>query len=316
MQTKAPDRLPPLDLLASFEACARHLSFTKAAAERFVTQSAMSRQMRTLEDDLGVPLFARQHRALLLTAEGQRLLAACTQALGTLRVAAREIRTPQRREVLALTTTPGFAALWLIPRLASFTRSHPGIDVRLDATFGNRNLAADGFDIAIRFAKVSKPPGGTPLFEESLQPVCSPRLLGDAERPLRVPADLARHPLLHIELDNDVGGIPMEWEPWLNAMGLADLQPLARLSFTNYAEAIAAAMAGHGVAMGRRPLVDGLLASGQLVAPFEGEAASARGYYVITDAASRHRPAVRALEQWLVAQATASSPPGGDQRGR
>lgn len=316
MQTKAPDRLPPLDLLASFEACARHLSFTKAAAERFVTQSAMSRQMRTLEDDLGVPLFTRRHRALVLTADGQRLLAACTQALGTLRAAARDIRTPQRREVLALTTTPGFAALWLIPRLTAFTRSHPGIDVRLDATFENRNLAADGFDIAVRYAKVGKVPGGTRLFEEALQPVCSPRLVSETARPLREPADLAHHRLLYIEMDNDVGGPPMEWEPWLTAMGLADLRPRARLSFTNYAEAIAAALAGHGVAMGRRPLVDALLASGQLVAPFAGEAASARGFYVIADAAARHRPAVRALEQWLVGQAATSlgagPAPGGE----
>jgi LysR family transcriptional regulator, glycine cleavage system transcriptional activator len=306
MQSKPLDRLPPLDLLASFEAAARHLSFTQAATERFITQSAMSRQMRTLEDELGVALFTRRHRALALTADGQRLLTACTAALGTLRGAVRAIRTPNRREVLALTTTPGFAALWLIPRLAGFTRAHPGIDVRLDATFENRNLAADGFDLAIRYAKVGKVPGGTRLFEEALQPVCSPRLLADKALPLREPTDLALHPLLHIEMDNDVGGMPMEWEPWLTAMGLADLQPAARLSFTNYAEAIAAAMAGQGVAMGRRPLVDALLRDGQLVAPFAGEAASARGYYVVTDPAARARPAVRALEQWLVAQAGAA----------
>lgn len=305
---KLPDKLPPLDLLASFEAAARHLSFTRAAAERFVTQSAMSRQMRALEDELGVALFARRHRALALTADGQRLFTACTSALGTLRGAVRDIRTPNRREVLALTTTPGLAALWLIPRLSAFIRSHPGVDVRLDATFDNRNLAADGFDLAIRYARVGKIPGATRLFEEALQPVCSPRLLSDGQHPLRVPADLARHPLLHIEMDSDVGGIPMEWEPWLTAMGLADLQPAARLSFTNYAEAIAAALAGQGVAMGRRPLVDALLKSGQLVAPFAGEAASARGYYVITDPAAKARPAVRALEQWLVAQAAAAVP--------
>jgi len=308
MQNKPLDKLPPLDLLASFEAAARHLSFTRAAAERFVTQSAMSRQIRALEDALGVALFSRHHRALVLTADGQRLLTACTTALGTLRGAVRDIRTPNRREVLALTTTPGFAALWLIPRLTAFTRAHPGIDVRLDATFEYRNLAADGFDLAVRYGKVGQVPGGRHLFGEALLPVCSPRLVKETAHPLREPADLARHALLHMELDHDVGGLPMEWEPWLAAMNLADLQPAARLSFTNYAEAIAAAVAGHGVAMGRRPLVDALLAGGQLVAPFAGEAASARGYYVVTDPAARARPAVRALEQWLLDQAGTALP--------
>jgi LysR family glycine cleavage system transcriptional activator len=308
MQSKPPDRLPPLDLLASFEAAARHLSFTRAAGERFVTQSAMSRQMRALEDDLGVALFTRQHRALTLTPDGQRLFAACTGALGTLRGAVREIRAPNRREVLSLTTTPGFAALWLIPRLTGFTRAHPGIDVRLDATLENRNLAAEGFDLAIRYAKVGSA-NGVPLFEESMLPVCSPRLLAEVALPLRQPADLAHHTLLHIAMDNDGGGLPVEWEAWFTGWGLADLEPAARLSFTSYAEAIAAAVAGQGVALGRRPLVDALLASGQLVAPFEGQLASPRAYQLIIDTAARSRPAVRALEQWLLAEAAKTRPP-------
>lgn len=311
MQTKAPDRLPPLDLLGSFEACARHLSFTKAAAERFVTQSAMSRQMRALEDDLGVALFTRQHRALALTPDGQRLFAACSQALGTLRGAVREIRAPHRREVLALTTTPGFASLWLIPRLTAFTRAHPGIDVRLDATFENRNLAADGFDLAIRYAKAGASSQGQQLFQESLLPVCSPRLVSELALPLREPADLASHTLLKIVVPGMNPGVPIEWEPWLRAMGLDDLQPAATLSFNAYAEAIAAAIAGQGVAMGRRPLVDALLASGQLVAPFQGQAASPRVYQLVIDPAARSRPAVRALAQWLLDEAA-----GSDQLGR
>ena len=304
---KPVDRLPPLDLIASFEAAARHLSFTKAAAERFVTQSAMSRQMRTLEDELGVALFTRQHRALVLTADGQRLLAACTIALAGLRGAVRDIRAPNRREVLALTTTPGFAALWLIPRLTAFTRAHPGIDVRLDATLENRNLAAEGFDLAIRYAKVGSMGGGAKLFDEAMQPVCSPRLVAELALPLREPADLAHHTLLHLAMDNDASGMPVEWEAWLTAWGLADLRPAAQLSFTSYAEAITAALAGQGVALGRRPLVDALLASGQLVTPFAAQTASARAYQLIVDPASRARPAVRAFEQWLLQQAAATA---------
>ncbi|MET0518266.1 MAG: LysR substrate-binding domain-containing protein, partial [Burkholderiaceae bacterium] len=300
MQTKPLDRLPPLELLASFEAAARHLSFTRAAAERFVTQSAMSRQMRALEEDLGVVLFTRRHRALALTAEGQRLFSACIGALGALRVAAREIRAPHEREALSLTTTPGFASLWLIPRLTAFTRAHPGIDVRLDATLGNRNLAADGFDLAVRYGRLGSSGGGRKLFDDLMQPVCSPGLLSELALPLRAPADLGHHTWLHLAMDDDSGAMPSEWEPWLNAWNLAGLRPRARLSFTSYAEAIAAAVAGQGVALGRRPLVDALLAGGQLVAPFEAPVASARAYQLIVDPASRARPAVQAFEDWLL----------------
>jgi DNA-binding transcriptional LysR family regulator len=150
---KRPDRLPPLDLIAAFEAAARHLSFTRAGAERFVTQSAMSRQIRALEDDLGVALFRRRHRALSLTEAGLRLQATCQAVLAELRTTVAELRAPARREVLSLTTTPGFASLWLIPRLPAFTRAHPGIDVRLDASFDRRNLRGEGFDLAIRYGR-------------------------------------------------------------------------------------------------------------------------------------------------------------------
>jgi DNA-binding transcriptional LysR family regulator len=307
MSTRAKplDRLPPLELLASFEAAARHLSFTRAAAERFVTQSAISRQMGALEDELGVLLFTRRHRALALTADGQRLLVACTTALTTLRGAMREIRAPHQREVLSLTTTPGFAALWLIPRLPAFTRAHAGIDVRLDATLDNRNLAADGFDLAVRYGKVGALVGSRKLFDELMQPVCSPGLLSELALPMRVPGDLARHTLLHLAMDDDTRDMPGEWSTWLTACGLADLRPRARLSFTSYAEAIAAAVAGQGIALGRRPLVDALLSSGQLVAPFDAPVASARAYQLIVDPASRARPAVQAFEAWLLDEAAA-----------
>jgi len=164
---KNPEHLPPLDLLGTFEAAARHLSFTKAGAERFVTQSAISRQIKALEDDLGVALFRRKHRALALTEDGHRLYETCTTALSQLRGTVARIRAPDTRQVLALTTTPGVASLWLIPRLALFTKAHPGIDVRLDASLRRRELAADGFDLAIRYARVNAP-YGTPLGGESM----------------------------------------------------------------------------------------------------------------------------------------------------
>jgi len=299
---KPTDRLPPLDLLASFEAAARHLSFTKAAAERFVTQSAMSRQMRALEDDLGVALFRRRHRALALTEAGTRLFAVCSTVLAQLRGTVRELRAPALREVLSLTTTPGLASFWLIPRLPAFTRSHPGIDVRLDASFEKRNLAAEGFDIAIRYGP-AKSLEGQPLFAEVSMPVCSPALL--RQLALKAPRDLERHTLLQLNA-SVTGGVPIEWEPWLQSVGLSTLQPAARLTFSGYNEVIAAALAGQGVALGRRPLIDDLLRMRRLVTPFKGELDLQRAYAVVVEPAARSRPAVRALEAWLLSQAAAT----------
>jgi LysR family transcriptional regulator, glycine cleavage system transcriptional activator len=300
MQNKPLDRLPPLDLLAAFEAAARHLSFTNAAAERFLTQSAISRQMRALENELGTALFRRQHRALALTPQGARLFAVCTAVLAQLRGTMRELRAPSQREVLALTTTPGLASFWLIPRLPGFTRAHPGIDVRLDATFEMRNLAQEGFDLAIRYARAEKV-AGQALFGERVLPVCSPKLL--RHLPLTTPKDLAAHTLLQMEPTTSGVGMPVEWEPWLQAMGLAGLEPAARLSMSGYNEVVAAAVAGQGVALGRRPLVDELLREGRLVAPLARTMATPRSYILVVDPAARARPAVRALEAWLLEQA-------------
>jgi len=304
MRKGDPTRLPPLDLLVAFEAAARHLSFTRAAAERFVTQSAMSRQIAALEDEIGVALFQRRHRALVLTAEGQRLFAACSAVLAQLRGVLAEVRAPARREVLSLTTTPGLASLWLIPRLPRFTRQHPGVDVRLDASFERRSLPAEGFDIAIRYGQV----GGTEgvqLFAEAMQPVCSPALLRGGP-PLRAPADLRRHTLLQVAMSPQAG-MPLEWAPWLQAVGLDAFEPAASLTFSGYGEAIGAAVAGQGVALGRRPLIDDLLKSGQLVTPFQDRTASPRGYYLVVESSARVRPAVQALERWLLDEAGAAS---------
>jgi LysR family glycine cleavage system transcriptional activator len=301
---KDPARLPPLDLLGSFEAAARHLSFTRAGAERFVTQSAMSRQIKALEEDLGVALFRRKHRALVLTEAGQQLQATCMAALGQLRETVRGLRSPARREVLSLTTTPGLASLWLIPRLASFTKAHPGIDVRLDTSLELRDLRADGIDIALRYAPVGQS-DGVQLFSEAMLPVCSPALLrrGSPSPPLRTPADLRQHTLLHLASSGPNAGMPLEWEPWLQAVGLPDLQPAATSSFSGYGDVIAAALAGQGIALGRRPLVDALLKSRKLVAPFKDATASMRAYFVVIEPSARQRAAVQALAAWLMEQA-------------
>lgn len=296
------DRLPPLDLLAAFDAVARLGSITQAAQERFLTQSAVSRQIKALEEHLGVELLRRRHRAVELTDAGQRLAVAVRSALGLVRSTLAEIRTPLRREVISLTTTPGLASLWLIPRLTGFTAAHPGVDVRIDATLEMRDMARDGFDLAIRYAPVGSVAGGKPLFEEVLQPACTPALARSRKLPLRVPADLARHTLLQVA--GPLGsGMPMEWQSWLQAAGVPDLEPAALLTFSNYDTAVAAALAGQGVVLGRRPLIDDLLARGELVTPFSGGLAKGRGYAVVAEPVAGRRPAVRALHDWLLGQA-------------
>ncbi len=296
-----PTHLPPLDRLVAFDAAARHLSFTKAAAERFITQSAVSRQIAALEEELGLPLFRRRHRALELTDEGVRLAAAVAAALAGVREAVVAIRAPRRRQVVAVTTTPGLASLWLIPRLAGFIAAHPGVDVRIDASHAARALVADGFDLAIRYGPLQALLG-VPLFGESVLPVCAPALVARGRPPLKTPADLQHQTLLQLDLPPGKG-LPLEWQTWLQAVGAGGLEPAAMLSFTHYDAAVAAAVAGQGVVLGRRPLVDALLRRHALVAPFKGSTASARGYALLVEPAAARRPAVQALAGWLQAQA-------------
>src|SRR5580765_5195302 len=201
-------RLPALDLLVGFESAARHLSFTKAGEELFLTQSAVSRQIKELEDQLGVELFHRRHRALALTEAGQQFYAAAAQVLTTMRSATSRLRAQSGRKTLSLTTTNSFAALWLIPRLAGFTRTHPDVEVKITAETRVQDLERDGLDIAIRHGPPSLAgPNAIRLFGERVFPVCSPKLL--KKLPLKKPEDLKNHVLLQYH-DPDVR------HPWLH----------------------------------------------------------------------------------------------------
>jgi DNA-binding transcriptional LysR family regulator len=294
--------IPSLDLLEGFEAAARHLSFTKAGEELYLTQSAVSRQIKELEDQLGVRLFERRHRSLVLTEAGQQFYAATAQVLTTMRAATERLRaTSGRRRPLSVTTTHSFAALWLIPRLAGFTRTHPGIDVRITADTRVQELERDGLDLAIRHGPPSLAgPNAVRLFGERVFPVCSPTLL--KTHPLRTPADLKNHCLLEYD-DPDVRHPWLHWKTWLEVAGIADLRPAARLSFSGYEQIIPAAVAGHGVALGRTPLVKDLITAKQLVAPFTSTADPARAYFAITSPAAANRPEVADFVAWLKEEA-------------
>lgn len=299
--TIARDELPRLELLRSFAVAARRLSFTLAAQELALTQSAVSRQIQQLEEGLGVALFERRHRALALTPAGETMYRAVWDSLERLRDATASVRSSRRARQVAVTTTPGFASLWLIPRLARFSADHPQVDVLMSATYDLLNLERSGIDVAVRFCAIGQGLGA-PLFEETVVPVCAPRLLQDVARPLRAPADLAQHTLLVMEGHH--GMPPMaDWAPWLELMGLGGIRGTNTLRFSNYNDAVAAALAGQGVAIGRLPLVASLLREGQLVAPFGGSGHSQRGYFVAAAAQAATNADAQDFIGWLHAEA-------------
>ena len=294
--------MPALDLLVGFEAAARHLSFTKAGEELYLTQSAVSRQIKELEDQLGVPLFQRRHRALSLTDAGQQFYAVAAQVITTMRAATERLRTQAgKRRPLTVTTTNSFASLWLIPRLAGFTREHPEVDVRITAETRVQDLERDGLDVALRHGPASLAgPNAVRLFGERVFPVCSPKLL--KKLPLKKPDDLKNHVLLQYH-DPDVRHPWLHWKTWLEVARVAGLRPAGTLSFSGYEQIIPAAVAGHGVALGRSPLVKDLIADGELVAPFKSQADPARAYFAIVAKNAAGRPEVADFVEWLKTEA-------------
>lgn len=293
--------LPPLELLRSFEAAARTLSFTRAAAEVFLTQSAVSRQIQQLEASLGVSLFERRHRALALTEAGRVLQRAVVDSLERLRDATARVRSASLPRQVALTTTPGFASLWLIPRLARFTADHPMVDVRISATLEVQDLERSRIDVAVRFVPIGRGTGPT-LFEESVMPLCAPGIAAA----LHLPGDLLDQTLLTVDLPNHAESPTADWEPWLAVMGLTDLRMKNTLRFTQYADAVAAAVAGQGVVIGRLPLLRGLVRSGQLVGPFGAGAASRRGYFIESSRRAASNADAQDFIRWLRAEADAA----------
>jgi LysR family transcriptional regulator, glycine cleavage system transcriptional activator len=291
--------LPPLDLLRSFEAAARHLSFTKAAEELFLTQSAISRQIQQMESHLGTALFERRHRSLALTEPGLVMQRAVVDCLERLRDATTRVRAQSALRHVAITCTPGFASLWLIPRLSRFTDANPAVDVRISASSDILDLQRQHIDLAVRFVP-TREGDGAPLFEEVVLPVCSPRLSA-GRNALRKPSDLAGHTLLTVEMQASPPTI--DWEPWLRVMGVSELRMKNTVRFTSYADAISAAVAGQGVVIGRLPLLAELLKDKRLVAPFGSGVASQRGYYIVMSESGRDNADAQAFARWLRTEA-------------
>ena len=213
------------------------------------------------------------------------------------------MRRAEAVKTIVVTTTAGFAGLWLIPRLSSFVAANPGVDVRISAGNTLVNLERDGVDVAVRYQAIDEAQRDGHLFGETVYPVCSPKLRRDPKLPLRVPADLARHTLLRMEPDGK--NQLQDWGLWLHAMSLADLRPAGVMHFSSYDQLIHAAIAGQGVALGRLPLIDRFMKARTLVAPFADAVVSPRGYGIVVAPHSARRAEVVAFTTWLRAESAA-----------
>jgi DNA-binding transcriptional LysR family regulator len=305
-----------LDLLRGFESAARLLSFTAAAGELFLTQSAVSRQVQQLEEQLGVKLFERRTRALALTEAGDFYRREVSKALNQLREATATVRA-NPAPVVRVTTTATFASLWLVPRLAAFQAKHPEVSVHIAADSRLRDLERLSLDVAIRYCpEAMAGPGAERLFGERVAPVASPGFL--RKNRVRSIDDLMRLPLL--ELDDPGGtGVWLSWTVWCEVMK----QPSPRrggLSFSHYDQVIQAAIAGQGVALGRFPLVDEFLADRRLAIALPGRefaTQAERAQWLVVSPAASRRPEVKSFTNWLRAEAQrASKEIGRRQRSR
>ena len=305
--------IPSLDFLKGFDAAARHLSFTRAAEEMFLTQSALSRQIQSLEEQLGHPLFVRGHRELRLTEAGEALRPVVRAVLADLARAVASIRARHGVRRVSVSTTIPFASLWLIPRLPAFRKLRPDVEVFVSADTQVVDLEHGEIDVAVRYAPEDRAPANaTRLFGERVVPVVSPVLLRDRSRPLRRLADLAGHVLLHLE--DPLGRLPwIDWTTWLASSGVRDLVPAGNLRFSQYDLLLQAAVSGQGGALGRSPLIDLLFQRGELVMPFPGRFDAPRGYFALSGTHARARPEVQEFIGWLSAEATAGSAVGADE---
>jgi LysR family transcriptional regulator, glycine cleavage system transcriptional activator len=291
--------LPSLNGLRAFEAAARHLSFTRAAAELNVTQTAISHQIRRLEEELGLRLFVRKNRALALTAKAKDYLPGIRAAFNDLRLATDRLLRKDDDNVLTISTLASRAAKWLLPRLSTFQEAHPNIDVRITTSTSLVDFRSGDVDAAIRYGRGHwQGVRAQWLTADELFPVCSPALL-TGEHALRTPEDLAHHPLLH-----STGGYDDDWRLWLTAAGLpTDISRQPGLTFDLIFMTVQAAIDGIGVAMGRTSYVQDDIAKGRLVVPFKIALPADAGFYLVSPEARDEPPKLKLFRQWLLAAA-------------
>lgn len=291
--------------LRAFEAVARHLNFRVASEELALTQSAISRQIQALEDEVGVSLFLRHTRSVEMTGAGSQLLRAVMPSLENIDGAVRQIRRTAGRKIVSISTWASFSTQWLIPRLEAFQHDNPDIDIRIEATDSAVNLDTSDVDLVLRYAKPgSVPKHATRLFGEQLALVASPWLL-KSNRSIKTAADLAHFAL--IEADHDTRFKHNEWltwQRWLDKQKLPDLEPKRWLYFNYSHQIVQAALTGQGVALCRMPLIADHLANHDLIELLPTERLETPlAYWLIVGPRSAARPETRAFCEWLRAQA-------------
>jgi LysR family transcriptional regulator, glycine cleavage system transcriptional activator len=288
-------RLPPLNALKAFEAAARHESFTRAAEELCVTQGAVSHQVKALEAELAIKLFNRERQRLNITEAGRDYLTVVRDALDRIAVGTERLLQRQSAGVLTVSTSPDFAAKWLVHRLGHFAEAHPSIDLRVSAAMHHVDFAREDVDMAVRHGDGNWPGlDAVQLSTEQLFVICSPKLLSG--RRLGKPADLLKFPLIHLDSRAD-------WTRWLRATGLSDDQVKHGPVLNRASMVIDAAINGQGIALARTTLAAWDLINGRLVRPFSETLRLSKTYWIICPRATSNLPKIVTFRDWLLAEA-------------
>ncbi len=294
--------LPPLDALRGFVAVARRMSITLAAQDLCLTQSAVSRQVQSLEEHLRTPLFVRKHRAIALTDAGEQLFHLASPWLDLLVDYTRSVQEEGRPRPVTITSSIGVTSLWLLPRLGAFQAAHPHIDVRVAANNRFLDLKQEGIDLALRYCPAAQAPkGAVRLFGEDIVPVASKSVAAKAFKD-------ATSLLQHVLLDLDERNLPwLRWSEWLRSRGFLNAKPKAYLHFNQYDQVIQAAMEGHGIALGRVALVQPMLDDGRLVAQ-PGAQIGVNDYaYWLVHSSESPREEVKVFSDWIIREVTRAS---------
>jgi len=293
-----PRRLPPLNALKSFEAAARHESFTRAAEELHVTQGAVSQQVKALEAELGFKLFNRERQRLTLTEAGRDYLVVIRDALDRIAFGTERLMQRQSTGALTVSTSPDFAAKWLVHRLQRFAEAHPGIDLRVSATLQHVDFAREDVDLAVRHGDGNWPGlDVTRLCGEQLFAVCSPKALRGRQA-LAKPADVLRHPLLHLD-DRKA------WARWLALAGVPAPEVLPGPVLNRASMVIDAAVDGQGIALARTTLAAWDLLNGRLARPFDLSWRLSKTYWIVCPKATAKLAKIALFRDWLMAEAAA-----------
>ena len=284
-------RLPNLAALRAFEAAARHGNFSRAAEEIHVTHGAISHQVRALEEELGVALFARHGKRISITPEGERFATTLRKALGDIAAAAAALQADSRQNRLTVTSLTSFAARWLSPRLGRFIELHPDMEVMLQSSNQLTDFVRESVDIGIRFGRGNYPGlSVTKLTDDYFYPVVSTRF--NRGKLPRTPEQLAKHPLLRCEME--------PWTPWFRAAGLDFLEPTGGLVFQDSSMLVRAAVEGNGIALARHSLAFSDIESGELVRLFDVAIRCPQSYYLVCPPESMHKPQVQAFREWIL----------------